>query len=166
MLIGSMLLYVLALFERVDQERDKDDVLLQNNGPHIPSPGLMLSIFLRFAEDHQHTCKLNEDGWKYSVVEKADKHGINFFGVTGIEKIVKKIRRTIERDESVIGEWIERDWMKSWDHYDNCYKCVDMSGVMTVAKLQQGTRRSWACHEFVIEVRCQVHSILYQLIPG
>lgn len=157
MLVGSMILYVLDLLWKVDISRDEGDKLLRNHS-ELPNLGVILALFLQFAEDSREMCKLNEDGWKYLVVKKADEFGINIKGVKGTRAIVEAIRNGNERaDEppevpddlqgrvkAVLGEL---------SHWMACYKREDFSGLITLESLNQGTRRSWSSYDFYMEVR-------------
>ena len=67
-------------------------MLFQNGSIDFPNLVLTLSFYLQFAEDNKESCRLNEDGWKYLVVEKADKHGIEIHGEPGKGTIVEAIR--------------------------------------------------------------------------
>ena len=64
MLVGPMLLYVLDLFEKLDLIQEKGAVkLLRRNSAELLSLGLVIGLFVRFAEHNKDTYKLNEGGW-------------------------------------------------------------------------------------------------------
>lgn len=55
--------------------------LFTNNSSKIRNIGLILSLFLEFAEDEGEIPSCNEDGWNAVVVEKADAHGVTIEGL-------------------------------------------------------------------------------------
>ena len=62
MLIGAMLLHTLDLIERTDISQDKDDKIFRNGSVVLPNLGLVLLLYISFAEDFKETCRHNEDG--------------------------------------------------------------------------------------------------------
>ena len=155
MLIGSMVLYVLDFLWKVDIRRPEDDKLLRNHS-ELPNLGLILALFLRFAEDHGEMCRLNEDGWKYHVVEKADNYGIDIKGAKGIGAIVEAIRNESERaNEPRDDESRLKSFFNGLSHWMACYKRDVLSGLITLESLNEGTRRCWLSYDFYVEVRNQ-----------
>ena len=158
MLIGTMLLHVLELFEKVDaQLRDDDHKLLRNDSEELPNLGMVLALFLVFVEDQKETCRLNEDGWKYLIVKKADQVGIEIRG----ENLGTKIR-----DQKRAGDIVERvrnspeydaqpedmDIVEAMTHMTGCYKREEMWGILTVEMFNRGTERSWTKSDYFMEV--------------
>ena len=156
MLVGSMILYVLDLLSQVDNVRDQNDKLLRNHS-ELPNVGLVLALFLQFAEDSREMCRLNEDGWKRLIVKKADEFGIDIKGVKGIGSIVEAIRNgteKIHKPVEIAGDLqgrVEAE-LEGLSHWLDCYKRENFSGVMTLESLNQGTRRSWSSYDFNMEV--------------
>lgn len=157
MLMGSMILYELDLLSQMDTVRDQNNKLLRNHS-ELSDLGLILALFLQFAEDSREMCRLNEDGWKRLIVKKADEFGIDIKGVKGIGSIVEAIRNGTEKvDEPVdiagdLQGRVEAE-LGGLSHWMDCYKRENFSGVLTLESLNQGTRRSWSNYDFNLEVR-------------
>ncbi len=152
MLIGSMLLHMLDLLEKLDLDRDESHKLLRSNSTEIPNLSIILSHYLQAIEDFKGTCRLNEDGWKHLLLDKADKHGIEIRGLSETERLVNALRNETERDDTNPYEESGNRSKDSLIHWSNCYKREELWGTLTVEKLTQGTRRSWLKYDFFKEV--------------
>ena len=159
MLIGSMLLKTFWVLERVDLLQDNEHKFFREESSMLPNLGLVLSLFLRFAEDFKESCRLNEDGWKYIVVEKADEHGVDISSFSGMAPIVERIREEHAAAGKPAETEIEtcptrrlRGVFDDLTHWAECYQLNQTSGVITLESLNRGTRRSWSSHEFFLEV--------------
>ena len=143
MLIGSMLLWTLESLEIANLRHEEADRFCRNESSQLPNLGLILSYFLRFAEDQKKTYRLNEDDWKYSVVQKADKFGVEIRGLNGSEELVKRLRADAPQDGVASGKF---DF--SGTVFYKCCKGEEMWGLMTIQNLNQSTRRSWSDPQF------------------
>ena len=108
MLIGSMLLWTLESLEIANLRHEEADRFCRNESSQLPNLGLILSYFLRFAEDQKKTYRLNEDDWKYSVVQKADKFGVEIRGLNGSEELVERLELMHPKTESHLGSLISQ----------------------------------------------------------
>ena len=164
MLVGSMLLYVLDLFEKLDLIRGKGaDKLLGNDSTELPSLGLVIGLFLKFAEHNEDMCRLNEDGWKFNVVEKAISYGIDFRDIKGAENVVEAIetgRTTADKPKEIAWPANQEERLRSitdeLTHWTTCYKREELWGLVTMETLGKGTKRSWSSSSFYMEVRNQI----------
>lgn len=140
MLIGSMLLHMLDLLDRRDDWR-------------LPNLPLFLSLFLQFAEEFKDTCELNEDGWKYLVINKADRYLIKIEGLPGTNALIDRLRDEMKDQESEPRVEISPN-ARGPLHWEECYQNQELSGarVLTLEELNQGTRRCWERYHFFIEV--------------
>ena len=147
-----MLLHALDLLWTTNCRRQGFPKLFQNDSPDLPNVALILSLFLQFAENWKGTCRLNEDGWKYIVVDRADKQGVIIRGLSGIESLVENIRtenkKMLDEHEghkrSISKEDYTQEMVEEMDNLMACYKRQDLCGVITMEKLRQGTRRRWS----------------------
>lgn len=132
MLIGTALLTTL---ENISMET----MSVRNAGP-------ILCHLLSFAQSMKSSCRLNEDGWKSIVLEKADKFDIIIEGIPGIEKTLAEIRET-ELSKDLDEEGNELSTNKSrLDDFTKCmlcYKNRPYVGVLTLESLKAGTVRQW-----------------------
>ena len=83
MLLGTALLTTLESLGARTDFKDLSD---------IRNAGLILAHFLVFAQSMNSSCRLNENGWKHRVLEKADELAIVVGGVPGIEEMLAEIR--------------------------------------------------------------------------
>lgn len=159
-----MLLYVLDLFEKLDLIRGKGaDKLLRNDSAELPSLGLVIGLFINFAEYNKEICKLNEDGWKFVVVEKAISYGLDVHNIKGTENIIEAMetgRRTADKPKEIAWRENREESLRSLSddltHCMACYKREELWGLITMETLNRGTRRSWSSYSFYMEVRNQI----------
>ena len=140
------------------------DVLIQkglfaNNSSKIRNIGLILSMFLEFAEDQSEIPSCNEDGWKAAVVEKADAHGVTIQGVVGIDEVVEDIRDDAEDNETDEEELAEVDraaarrrLLAITTNMTDCYQSGEHS-YTTMETFNVGKKRSWKQYYWRVEVR-------------
>ena len=159
-----MLLYVLDLFEKLDLIRGKGaDKLLRKDSAELPSLEMVVGLFLNFAEHNKDMCMLNEDGWKFNVVEKAIGYGLDVHNIKGTKDILEDIetgRRTADKPIEIA--WREkreesfRNISDDLTHCMACYQREELWGLMTMERLDRGTKRSWSSYCFYMEVCSQI----------
>ena len=154
MLIGSMLLTMLEFLQRVRifNTEKKDGKPRRADGFGLPNLGLILSLYLQFADDYNGFCRLNEDGWKYRVIEEADRAGIKIQGQDKTDSVVEKLRNDTQHEEPKIEKVSNHRSVNGLVHCLVCYKREELWGLLTVEKFNQITRRSWDYHNFLAEV--------------
>ena len=171
MLIGTALLTTLESLSARTDFKDLCD---------IRNAGLILAHLLVFAQSMNSSCRLNENGWKHRVLEKADELNIIVGGVPGIEEVLAEIRNvgdngeledtTSEEDSSAgdsnagdpnAGDPNEESSGEEWstdsdfDDFDNCllcYKPKPWVAVLTLESLKVGIVRKWRYFNWVVEV--------------
>ena len=144
MLIGTALLETLEILSKAN--------LFKDDRSNICNAGLIVAHLLTFAHGMNPHCRLNENGWKSKVLQKADECNITIEGIPGIEKRVAKIRETghsrlSDENQNVVDSLIECTL---------CYKGRSRSGgVVTLESLKAGIVRGWKQWAWSLEVRCQ-----------
>lgn len=156
MLIGTALLMTL---ESLSARTDFKDL------GNIRNAGLILAHFLVFAQSMNSSCRLNENGWKHRVLEKADELNIIVGGVPRIDEVLAGIRNvgdngelkdtTCEEDLSAKAsseEWTTDSDSAGFDNCLLCYKSKPWVGVLTLESLKAGTVRKWGYFNWPVEV--------------
>ena len=92
MLIGTALLTAIHVLIQKSLFRDPC--------PRVRNVGLVLSLFLRFAQDWKESCYYNEDGWKYLVLQIAAQHQVPISGLAGIEEVIVGIQDSARDSDS------------------------------------------------------------------
>lgn len=121
--------------------------LFTNTSPKIRNLGLILSLFLQFAEDEGEMGSCNEDGWKAVVVEKADACGVTIQGLVDIDELVQDIRDNAYDSDSDEEELVEIDSEDLMTKLSDCYQSGEHSHT------DCGEERSWKQYDWGIEVR-------------
>ena len=156
MLIGTALLTTLESLGARTDFKDLGD---------IRNAGLILAHFLVFAQSMNSSCRLNENGWKHRVLEKADELNIIVGGVPRIEEVLAEIRsvgdngelKDTTSEEDLSGKASSEEWTTDSDSagFDNCllsYKSKPWVGVLTLESLKAGTVRKWGYFNWPVEV--------------
>ena len=166
MLIGTALLTTLESLSATTDVKDLCDIC---------NAGLILAHLLVFAQSMNSSCRLNENGWKHRVLEKADELNIIVGGVPGIEEVLAEIRNvgdngelkdTTSKEDSSGKDLNEGDsnagdsneeWStdSDFDDFDNCllcYKPKPWVAVLTLESLKAGIVRKWRYFNWVVEV--------------
>ena len=156
MLIGTALLTTLESLSARTDFKDLGD---------IRNAGLILAHFLVFAQSMNSSCRLNENGWKHRVLEKADELNIIVGGVPRIEEVLAEIRsvgdngelKDTTSEEDLSGKASSEEWTTDSDSagFDNCllsYKSKPWVGVLTLESLKAGTVRKWGYFNWPVEV--------------
>ena len=156
MLIGTALLTTLEILSARTDSKDLCD---------IRNTGLILAHFLVFAQSMDSLCRLNENGWKHRVLEKADELNIIIGGVSRIEEVLAEIRNEGDNgelkdtmsEEDSSGEASAEEWSTDSDSedFDNCllcYKSKPWVAVLTLESLNAGIVRNWRYFNWVVEV--------------
>ena len=155
MLIGTALLTTLESLSARTGFKDLGD---------IRNAGLILAHFLVFAQSMNSSCRLNENGWKHRVLEKADELNIIVGGVPRIEEVLAEIRNVGDNgelkdtsEEDLSGKASSEEWTTDSDSegFDNCllsYKSKPWVGVLTLESLKAGTVRKWGYINWPVEV--------------
>ena len=144
MLIGTALLETLEILSKAN--------LFKHDRSNICNAGLIVAHLLTFAHSMNPHCRLNENGWKSKVLQKADECNITIEGIPGIEKRVAEIRETghsrcSDENQNVVDSLIECTL---------CYKGRSRSGgIVTLESLKAGIVRGWKQWAWSLEVRCQ-----------
>ncbi len=155
MLIGT------ALLTTIDVLIQKAD--FTNDSSKIRNIGLILSMFLQFAEDEGEIPSCNEDGWKAVVVEKADAHGVTIEGLVGIDELVQDIRDDANDSDTDEEELAERDraaarrrLLAMTTNMTDCYRSGEHSNC--------GIKRSWKQYYWADEVRFTNSAISFKVL--
>ena len=126
--------------------------LFTNTSSKIRNLGLVLSLFLQFAEDEGEIPSCNEDGWNAVVVEKADAHGVTIQGLVGSYELVQSIRDDVYASDISDEEDIsEMDTENLAAYMSDRYQSLDPS--CTTQTFELGEKRSWKQYDWDIEVR-------------
>ena len=139
MLIGTALLTTIDFLDHY--------AYFTNTSSKIRNLGLILSLFLQFAEDEGEMCSCNEDGWKAVVVEMADECGVTIQGLVGIDELVQDTRDNAYDSDSDEEESVILDPDDLMEKMSDCYR----SGEHSYA--DRGEMRSWKQYDWDIEVR-------------
>ena len=166
MLIGTALLTTLESLGARTDFKDLSD---------IRNAGLILAYFLVFAQSMNSSCRLNENGWKHRVLEKADELAIVVGGVPGIEETLAEICNVGDKgelkdttsgeasnaggsnaggsnEESSGEEWSTDSGFGDFDNCLLCYKPKPWVGVLTLESLKAGIVREWRYFNWLVEV--------------
>lgn len=152
MLIGTALLATLETFQF--------ESMLQHTPflSKVRNAGFILAHLLTFAHSMTPRCRLNENGWRFKVLEMADKYHITIGGTPGIEKVLAEIHNTApskEPEEDKHEQFMIRK--SDPDSYMNCilsYKGRSIEGgVLTSADFNaDGILRQWDDWTWIFEV--------------
>lgn len=85
-----VMLFGTALLTAIDILLKKD--LFKPDNSEIRNTPMILGQFLNFVHDMKEMCTANEDGWKRTVLERADTHGINPFMIS-LDHVINEIRK-------------------------------------------------------------------------
>ena len=130
--------------------------LFKNDNPEIRNIGLMMGYFLRFGQDVNEMCSLNEDGWKFKVLERAEEHNIQI-QMHDVEQMLDEIRNSKESSNSdqPKGGVLNTDALvESLLNFTKCYDnrpIFKYGGVLTLESLK-GEVRSWEQWNWGLEV--------------
>ena len=155
MLIGTALLLTLDI---LGDKRRFEHALLD-----VRNAGLIIGRLLNFAQSMTPSCRLNENGWKSKVLEKAHEFDIIIEG-SDFESVLAEIRKT-EHCKGSDEEGNEQ----STTQYDldnitkcmQCYKSRPRGGVLPLESLRTGIVREWRYWLWSFEVRCQSHFLTW-----
>ena len=126
--------------------------LFTNNSSKIRNIGLILSLFLEFAEDEGEIPSCNEDGWNAVVVEKADAHGVTIEGLVESYELAMSLRDNVynsdcSEEEDITG----MDPEELATYMSERYQSREQS--YTTETFELGEKRSWKQYDWDIEVR-------------
>lgn len=149
------------------------DILIKNSlfkseNSDIRNIALILGHFLNFVHDMKEMCVANEDGWKATVLERADEHEIKPYMIS-INHIVSEIREgeddaTPDEDGTPRPEIGTR--REGLENAAKSYESKPWVGVITLESLKAGVERSWTHWDWATEVRpSQVWPSLFTTFP-
>lgn len=118
--------------------------LFTNTSSKIRNLGLILSLFLQFAQDEE--VQLNEDGWDYVVVKKADTHEVTIKGLENSHELVESVR-----DIDSLSDISEEEDITEMDPEDLATYVSEHYRSRSHA-LELGEKRSWKHYDWNIEV--------------
>ena len=135
------------------------DILIQNNlfkseNSQIRNIALILGHFLHFAHDMKEVCRANEDGWKRTVLVRADEHGIELESTStdyNLSDISEYDDHAIADEDVPLRPQItsRREGLKI---AAGCYESKPYVGLITLESLTAGVRRSWTHWDWAREV--------------
>lgn len=135
------------------------DILIKNSlfkseNSDIRNIALILGHFLNFVHDMKEMCVANEDGWKATVLERADEHEIKPYMIS-INHIISEIREgkddaTSDEDGTPRPEIGTR--REGLENAAKSYESKPWVGVITLESLKAGVERSWTHWDWATEV--------------
>ena len=147
MLFGTALLTVIDILLKKD--------LFKSDNSEIRNIPVVLGQFLNFVHSMKEMCAANEDGWKRTVLERADTHGMKPFMIS-LDRVINEIRKggenTVSDDES--GSRIP-DIISRRDGLGNAAKSYESKpwvDVITLESPKAGVGRSWTHFDWATEV--------------
>lgn len=136
------------------------DILIKNSlfkseNSDIRNIALILGHFLNFVHDMKEMCVANEDGWKATVLERADEHEIKPYMIS-INHIISEIREgkddaTSDEDGTPRPEIGTR--REGLENAAKSYESKPWVGVITLESLKAGVERSWTHWDWATELR-------------
>lgn len=157
MLFGTALLTTIDILIKED--------LFKSKNSEIRNIALIMGHFLNFACDMKEMCSGNEDGWKRTVLERADKHEITPHMI-GIKRVISEIRKSegnkVSDDESGSRTKSRRDGRAN---AAKSYESKPWAGVITLESLEAGVERSWTHWDWAIEVESFLAASRLSRIP-
>ncbi|CAD6578914.1 MAG: hypothetical protein ASARMPRED_008891 [Alectoria sarmentosa] len=148
MLFGTALLTVIDILLKKD--------LFKSDNSEIRNIPVVLGQFLNFVHSMKEMCAANEDGWKRTVLERADTHGMKPFMIS-LDRVINEIRKggenTVSDDES--GSRIP-DIISRRDGLGNAAKSYESKpwvDVITLESPKAGVGRSWTHFDWATELQ-------------
>lgn len=157
MLFGTALLTTIDILVK--------EGFFKSKNSEIRNVALIIGHFLNFVHDMKDMCPANEDGWKRTVLERADEHGIKPHMIS-INHVIDEIRksedRTVSDDESGRRTKLRRDGLKS---AAQSYESKPWVGVITLGSLEAGVERSWTHWDWATELKAYSKSQAVKVGP-
>ena len=127
-----------------------------NDDSEIRNLGFIIALLLQFVVEFEETCTTNEDGWRFSVLKRADQYNVTIRGSynKNSDAIMDSIRNDMDDNEH------EEEGENSQDddgaderpNYIRAYDAAPYVPAPTHGVPELGVNRSWDAYDWKQEV--------------